>query len=220
MVTGTGLVVACGGAYAYTNDEGLWRYMRVGASLVPMALDYGKVGYEVVGASPEAEKAAFRAYHERWADEPLKVCLDLRGFYVKIGQVMSGQPDLLPEPYGKSLKVLQEDVPPQPFGLVRRIVESELGCPMSDVFESFDETPIGAASIGQVHRAVLKGGRRVVVKAQYPDTERFFLMDFEVILRFFQVVNPELVDALAIQKKCFAQEFDYAREASDRVARG
>ncbi|EGB11716.1 hypothetical protein AURANDRAFT_17497, partial [Aureococcus anophagefferens] len=69
----------------------------------------------------------YEAYHARWADEPLKVCLDLRGFYVKIGQVMSGQPDLIPEAYGDSLKVLQESVPPQPFELVRSIVEAELG---------------------------------------------------------------------------------------------
>ncbi|KAH8045614.1 ABC1 family-like protein [Aureococcus anophagefferens] len=215
--------------------------MRVGASLVPMAADYG-VGWDVRGAPEAAAAAAYEAYHARWADEPLKVCLDLRGFYVKIGQVMSGQPDLIPEAYGDSLKVLQESVPPQPFELVRSIVEAELGCPMEDVFSSFDREPIGAASIGagkesempnflsrpfstrfgwflderaslgtasigQVHRATLRGGRGVVVKVQYPDTEKFFRMDFDVILRIFQAVNPELVDALEIQRR-FARPYD------------
>jgi len=215
VVTAGAVTAVAGSAYLYATNEGLWRYMRVGASLLPMGVDYAYVSWRARGLPEAAASAAFRAYHVRWADEPLAVCLDLRGFYVKIGQILSGQPDMIPEPYGRSLKVLQEAVPPQPWDLVRNIVEGELGRPLCEVFATFDEAPIGAASIGQVHRATLRDGRGVVVKVQYPDTERFFRMDFEVILRIFEVVNPELVDALAIQRDCFAQEFDYRREAAN-----
>ena len=98
VTAGAGAAVA-GSAYLYATNEGLWRYMRVGASLLPMAVDYARVSWRVRGRTEADAAAAFRAYHQRWADEPLAVCLDLRGFYVKIGQVMSGQPDMIPEPY-------------------------------------------------------------------------------------------------------------------------
>jgi hypothetical protein len=143
------------------------------------------------------------------------VCLSLRGFYVKIGQVMSGQPDMLPAPYSESLKVLQENVPHKPFPTIKGIVESELGCAMDVAFSSFEEEPIGAASIGQVHRATLRSGERVVVKVQYPETEAYFAMDFATIMRIFEVVNPEMVEILEEQKACFEQEFDYKQEAAN-----
>ena len=65
--------------------------------------------------------------------------------------------------------------------------------------------PIGAASIGQVHFATLKNGRKVVVKVQYPETERYFALDFNTILRIFEQVNPEMVDLLKEQRECFKQ---------------
>lgn len=80
--------------------------------------------------------------------------------------------------YTNQLKSLQEEVPPQPIGVIRGIVESEFGCKLEEIFAEFAEVPLGAASIGQVHLARLRNGQRVVVKVQYPETEHFFHLDF------------------------------------------
>eukprot|EP00966_Prymnesium_polylepis_P164327 3799055-Prymnesium_polylepis.3 len=164
-------VLGTGGAltYAYLYEEGVWRTLRVLKSLVPMGIDYWRLYYSVRSAPEDYRRVAFEAYHEKWRDEPLRVCLDLRGFYVKVGQLCAGFPgDGLPPPYKESLKVLQENVPPQPFDRIKQIVEAELGCAVEEVFAHFDATPLGAASIGQVHRARLRDGADVVVKVQYP----------------------------------------------------
>ena len=71
------------------------------------------------------------------------------------------RPDLLPDAYGRSLKVLQTEVPPKPFRVIKGIVERELGCALGDAFATFDEAPLGSASIGQVHRATLAARRDV-----------------------------------------------------------
>jgi len=158
------------------------------------------------------------AFHEKWGHIPVDLCLKMRGFYVKIGQIMSGQPELCPKAYRTGLIRLQEDVPPQAFSTIRDIVEEELGKKLEDVFEHFEETPIGAASIGQVHNAKLKGGgEEVVVKVQYPETERFFQLDFRTIAAIFGVVNPEMAQIVEEQEDCFAQV--QASERSKRAVR-
>ena len=125
--------------------------IRVLNSLIPMGADYWRMWYRIKGLPPETQRRHLDEYHSKWRDEPLRVCLDLRGFYVKVGQVCAGFPgDGLPEVYKESLKVLQEEVPPEPFSTIRAIAEEELGCALETVFAEFEGTPIGAASIGQV----------------------------------------------------------------------
>ena len=182
-----------GGVALNSLDEG--RTATVLAALVPATVDYQVVSWKHRNSSPEEAKDAFDDYHSRWADEPLRVIMKLRGFYVKTGQVLAGQPDVLPAAYGRSLKILQDSVPAQPFDVVREIVESELGCALEDVFSTFDETPLGAASIGQVHRATLSDGTEVVVKVQYPAAERFFRLDMETIKGIFRIANPVRADS-------------------------
>ncbi len=215
LLGATGAAAAAAGL-VYVADEGLWRTATVASALVPMFVDYQRVAYRVSHLPEELQKPHFDEYHEKWAHEPLRVCLALRGFYVKIGQIMAGAPDVLPKPYAQSLKVLQEDVPPQPFETIRAIVESELGCPLEDAFETFSETPLGAASIGQVHLATLPGGSRpVIVKVQYPETERFFRLDFATIKRIMGAVTPDMIPVLDEMEGCFEQEFDYTREGAN-----
>ena len=132
-------VVSAGGAlaYAYAFDEGAWRTLRVLRSLVPMGVDYWRLWYRTRSVSDDARRQEFDAYHEKWRDEPLRVCLDLRGFYVKVGQLCAGFPgDGLPLPYKESLAVLQEDVPPQPFTRMKAIAEAEIGCKLEEVSAS------------------------------------------------------------------------------------
>src|SRR5438093_7375343 len=89
--------------------------------------------------------------------------------YVKFGQVLSTRPDIVPPEYIAALESLQDRVEPFSFADVERIVEEELKVRISKLFHEFDATPIAAASLGQVHRAVLRDGREVVVKVQRPN---------------------------------------------------
>ena len=119
-------------------------------------------------------------------------------------------------PYIISLKVLQEEVPPPPFSVVKGVVESELCASLDSLFATFDPTPVGSASIGAVHIATLKSdGRRVAVKVQYPEAQKFFALDFATILFFFEIINPMLVEVVKAQQKMFSNEFDYRKESDN-----
>ncbi len=101
--------------------------------------------------------------------------------YVKLGQVLSSRPDLLPAPYILALSRLQDGVQPFSFAEVEAIVAEELGVRMSKAFQHFEAQPIAAASLGQVHSAVLRNGREVVVKVQRPGIEKQINEDMEVL---------------------------------------
>jgi ubiquinone biosynthesis protein len=108
------------------------------------------------------------------SDEPsefrLRLAFEQLGpTFIKLGQVLAARPDLIPESYVEELKKLQDHVATLPFETVRNVVEKQLGKPLSECFQSFEEIPIAAASIAQVHGAVLKSGESVVVKIQRPD---------------------------------------------------
>ena len=101
--------------------------------------------------------------------------------FVKLGQVLSTRPDLLPPPYLTALARLQDKVEPFPFPEVERIVAEELGVRISKAFAEFEPTPLAAASLGQVHRAQLRSGRRVAVKVQRPGVREQIVQDLEVL---------------------------------------
>src|SRR3954463_7344844 len=101
--------------------------------------------------------------------------------YVKFGQVLAGRPDLLPDSYIRALTRLQDSVKPFPGTDAMAMVETELGVRISKAFSRFDPEPVAAASLGQVHYAELRDGRRVVVKVQRPGVREQVAQDFEAL---------------------------------------
>lgn len=153
---------------------------------------------------------------------------DLGPTFVKLGQLASTRSDLLPESIVAELVKLQDSVPPFPAETARSIVEQELDQPLHDIFEAFEDTPLAAASIGQVHRAVLHGGRSVAVKIQRPGVTRTMHRDLE-ILQDLSILAEKKLDwarqyGLARMTEEFSRsllaELDYAQEGrnAERIA--
>ncbi len=109
---------------------------------------------------------------------------ELGGTYVKLGQLLSIRPDLIPYRFTVELMKLQDHVKPFSYLEAKRVIETELGKPISKLFKAFDITSIAAASIGQVHRAVLHNGQEVAVKVQRPGMERLMKTDIDVMYYF------------------------------------
>ena len=148
--------------------------------------------------------------------------------FVKLGQLLSTRPDLMPQAYLEALSRLQDDVEPFPYEQVEPIVTDELGVRISKAFASFDEEPFAAASLGQVHRATLRDGRRVVVKVQRPGIREQVLTDLEAMAEIagFLDRHTETGSRLGFHAmveefgRTLMQELDYRREAANLRAIG
>ena len=148
--------------------------------------------------------------------------------YVKLGQVLSSRPDLLPEPYLRALARLQDRVKPFSYAEVEEIVAAELGVRISKAFSNFNPTPIAAASLGQVHAAALRDGREVVVKVQRPGIAKQIAEDCEVLAQLTEFLETHtefgrrhrVCELLEEFRLSIQQELDYEREAQNLVAMG
>jgi ubiquinone biosynthesis protein len=106
---------------------------------------------------------------------------DLGTTFIKLGQMLSGRPDLIPEELIKELERLQDFTPTFDGSLAIRRIEEDLGQPIGNVFKHFESVPLASASIGQVHRATLHDGRQVVVKVQRPDIQDQIEVDMDIL---------------------------------------
>jgi predicted unusual protein kinase regulating ubiquinone biosynthesis (AarF/ABC1/UbiB family) len=143
--------------------------------------------------------------------------------FIKLGQLASTRPDLLPQPYIDALTRLQDDVEPFPGEEAERIVAEELGVRVSKAFLEFDREPLAAASLGQVHRAVLRSGMQVAVKVQRPGIRERIAEDLDALGEIADWMDRhtkagrqyEFARTLAEFRKTLIQELDYRREAAN-----
>lgn len=141
--------------------------------------------------------------------------------FIKLAQILSNRPDIIPEELVKEFEKLQDRVPPFPFAKAKAIIEKETGKKLEDIFEEFSETPMASASIGQVHRAKLKTGEEVVVKVQRPDVKDQIEQDLSIIkegvrrmdryLKKQGVMNGE--EVVHVFERAISKELDYRNEA-------
>ncbi|CAI0428821.1 unnamed protein product [Linum tenue] len=173
------------------------------------------------GGMTEEKKMVRRKALAKWLKDTI---LRLGPTFIKIGQQFSTRVDILAQEYVDQLSELQDQVPPFPSETALSIVEEELGAPVEDIFERFDYEPIAAASLGQVHRARLKG-QEVVLKVQRPGLKDLFDIDLKnlrVIAEYLQKIDPKSDGAkrdwVAIYDECASvlyQEIDYTKEAAN-----
>lgn len=135
---------------------------------------------------------------------------DLGPTFVKLGQILSTRPDLVPQALCDELKSLQDRVQPIPFEQAREVIERSLGAPLDSVFRDFDETPLASASIAQVHTARLEGGEDVVVKVQRPGIRTTIQSDLNILYFVAKQLENAVPEAAAFGPVDIAREFDRA----------
>ena len=128
--------------------------------------------------------------------------------FVKFGQIMSTRGDIIGTDYASELSKLQDNMNPFPAEQAKRIVEEQLGKPVSEIFKSFEDTPLASASIAQVHRATLKDGTRVVVKIQRPGIEKNIVEDIRIMHYLAQMAEKHIPEAHNYDPVYLVNEFE------------
>ena len=207
------------------KPERLRRYKDVVALFVKYGRsDLVRKGDLALASNRSALALAIKPKAEEFADDLEK----LGPTFIKLGQLLSTRADLLPEGYLESLSRLQDDVEPFAFEEVQQIVSRELGARLSKLFAEFDSKPTAAASLAQVHRAVMRDGRAVVVKVQRPGIRPQIVEDLEALEETAEFIDAhtelgkryEFSSLLAELRRSLLRELDFKREAGNLVRLG
>lgn len=164
-----------------------------------------------------AAKAGIRS-----AEEAAQLLGSMKGVFMKVGQIVSFAHDALPEQARGMLQGLQKDAPPMAFELVRQVIEGELSGDLAVHFKEVEESPLAAASIGQVHRARLRDGSDVVVKVQYPGVDTAIAGDLVALDRIGKVIGAvdhafDVESVLAELRARIGEELDYRLEGRNQA---
>lgn len=211
----------------YTFHRGFRRTIQFWRGLSPIVIKYKLLKFKAhkIDRCDEQEfNRRITAFREQSAPQLVDLIISLGGIYVKIGQVMSTiGAGLLPEEYIQALRPLQDGVPAKSIEEISKIIESSSGKRMKDIFIDFETKPIGAASIAQAHRAILRPSspdgqpERVIVKVQYPEVAELFsadLANLEIATKLFAPENMEVARAM---RKRHENELDFATEANNLI---
>ncbi|HHY90839.1 MAG TPA: ubiquinone biosynthesis protein UbiB [Clostridiales bacterium] len=130
--------------------------------------------------------------------------------FIKLGQILSTRTDIIPESITQELSMLQDHAPEFSFSIVQELFEKEIGVSIQEAFEDFEEKPIAAASIGQVHQARLKDGSEVVVKIQRPNIENTIKRDMNILKTLAKILDEYFGDQIPFRMADIVEEFSYA----------
>jgi len=163
-----------------------------------------------------------KALHLKNAEKVKNTILHLQGLFIKVGQTLSILTNFLPPEFHDPLEALQNKIPERPYSEIEQRIVKELGDKPMALFAEFNQTPIAAASIGQVHKATLKTGESVVVKVQHANIESIAEVDLRIIkrlvqltVRYFKIQGLE--HAFTQVQKMIEEELDYTKEAKSMV---
>jgi predicted unusual protein kinase regulating ubiquinone biosynthesis (AarF/ABC1/UbiB family) len=173
------------------------------------------------GASADKKAAADDAFALKSAEDVARTLGQMKGAFMKVGQLFSFVDDRLPENVRAALGQLQDSAPPMSPGLAAQVIRDEFGAGPDELFDRWDPTPIAAASIGQVHRAVLRDGTPVAVKVQYPGIAEIMEADLAQLElgRFIMPVAYPHMDVKAVTDELrdrLTEELDYRVEAANQ----
>jgi predicted unusual protein kinase regulating ubiquinone biosynthesis (AarF/ABC1/UbiB family) len=199
--------------------QGLVRSLRIWSAVLRLVfglwLDRRDWSYR--GGATDDRRQARQQLRARWLTNEL---IALGSAFIKLGQLLSARPDVLPAGYVEELAHLQDRVPAFPFDTVQALLQQELGERCAEIVD-LEEQPLGSASLAQVHRASLRSGRQVVFKIQRPGLERLFRLDLEVMQQVAAVLQRhprwgEGRDWVSIAQECrrvLLRELDFRLEA-------
>jgi ubiquinone biosynthesis protein len=172
---------------------------------------------DIVALEPVPEAEAKRGEEERakisLAMRVRLVLMDLGPSFVKLGQIASTRPDVIPADWITELKKLQDEVTPLPFDDIKGAVETSLGASLEEIYDRFEEKPLAAASIGQVHRAILKhpeGPKDVVVKVQRPGVRGTVARDLDLLHALAKLIERTVPESHIYSPSALVDQFDRA----------
>ena len=208
---------------AVSRAERVHRARRIGTTVGRVYLGIKTHQFIARRLRPPDMRTRWSRFNRASAASLYDAAVDLRGLILKGCQFLGARPDVLPDEYVQVLSSLQDRVPPRATGVVRRIVESDLGAPLEATFRRFADEPLAAASLAQVHEAELHDGRRVAVKVQYPEIAALVEGDLENLRTFFRAVewlegDIDLVPLIDEFGEQVARELDFVNEGRNAEA--
>jgi predicted unusual protein kinase regulating ubiquinone biosynthesis (AarF/ABC1/UbiB family) len=202
------------------------RFVNVGQMLARVFIGYKLISFREKRKGKEWGEPRRRKHHRWSAERFYEAAVKNQGLLIKTGQLLGTRPDVLPEAYVEVLSRLHDEVPPESFDSIRRVIERELGRPLEAMFAEFNPEPVASASLAQVHRAVLHDGRVCAVKVQYPGIEHIVDIDLDNLSFFIRVLNrlDKSMDYRFVaeeMRQTIPKELDFINEGhnAERVAR-